>query len=358
MKSILYKNPIINTAEDLKEYILSDPSIYENLPTRIKNNLTGDIQNVILIIDYALRQGLLSTKEVYDLISFDTCNEEILHVWCEMMNIPLPRFPNQSHARVHIQSEYTFITPSDWEDSYVVPCYVADDYVEPQEPCSPLVFDFQYIFKHNLGTHNYVFQVSLFDGSNTFLVNAEDYFDIIIVNPNEVILGRNTTLLSDGLFISNVAFIYHKDYLYAKRLIARNAIALDGMRYTVKGLKYYLELLLNNNGTINIVTSSNISVLFQFLRFDDNSNNLNNCRFTIFDGPNLSEFDPKIFPGYSFSNATMGITITSDLQKDIVEFIEDAIINYFVPFKTVIGKNVTFTYIDTTTDWINKPTYP
>ncbi len=352
------KNPVINTVEDLRQYILSEPSIYANIPERVKNNLSGEIQTVILIIDYALRQGLLSVNEIQQLISFDTCNEEILHAWCDMWNIPLPRFPKESHARVHVQQAYTPIIPPDWGSSYVTPCYVADDYVFPEAACSPLIFEYGYQFTHNLGTPNYVFKIVLFDGTNKFIVNVEDYFDLVQVNPNQLILYRNTPLSADNLYIDRVLFIYHKDYLEGKRLIARNAVALDGMRYTVAGTEYYLKLLLHNTATINITASSNIAVILQCLRFDANSDNLNNCRLLLFNGPDISVFDPKIFPGSQFASTKVSIDITTDLQKDIAEFIQNAVINYFTPFKTVLGKNVTFIFHDNTIDWIKNEIWP
>ncbi len=354
------KIPVINTKEELLAYILSEPSIYEALPEKVKTNLDDGIKTIIQFIDLALRAGKISVDEVHQIISWDSCTEEVLHAWCDMWNIPLPRFPSESHARVHAQSEYTLIAPPDWGSSYVQPCYVESGYVEPQIQCTPFIFDYAYQFDHYLGTYDYIFQVVLWDGSNnSFAVqNADDYFDAVLVEPNKLTLYRDNPLEADGLYIEKVMFIYHKDYLNAKRLIARNALVLDGMRYTAVGLEYYLELLLSNYGVISVESSSSITTLFQCLRFDSVSNNLGNCRIFIMDGSNLSEVNPLIFPGYNFEGTTITITIASDLQKDIVEFIRNATINYFIPFKKVIGPNVKFTFNDTSIDWISNAIWP
>lgn len=328
--SDLIQTPIITTAQDLEDFILSIPSVYRNLSPSVIDNLSSDVKTIIQVYDYALSKGFISYQEIKSMMDFDNATEEVLHAYAEMYRIPLPRFPNQSKVRAHVHKT---IIKTDLGGGT----------------------NWSYEAQHTLGTEDYMYQVMIDDAGTDVLVNPEDVFQLIRIEANSIYLESTTSLT-----INKILFIYTKTYLPAKRLLCKNADLLEASRYTKLGLESYLNILLQNNSDVDFdipIRTWGILRLFTFVGNVNNSSDSKTMQFdpalpgtTDYDDRDLSSTNPRLYTGQQ-NNLEKTLTINADLQPDIKAFIEEVVFNYFLPFKTQFAQSLNYVFTDYSIDW-------
>jgi len=309
--TLLAIQPPIETLTELVEYMDVYPNYYQSIPTKVKTNISSDAEAVLRIGAFAQQHGYLGLKKLETLIDFENCESRVLDMWAGYHNIPVPSFPSRSHIRTHV------IT------------VLADNTAINQE------------YTHLLGTPAYTWAIQAQGESGIYQLSPTAVAQVIC-EPNRFAFTNG-----DQLWISRILFMYHKDYDLAKRLICKNAMSINDLRYSKIGLIFYLRLLLNNNCIVTVDDLAEPPVTFEFLNWTGSAGNFDQAALFSMalgaDAPELLKGDIYAVP--------LTINITADLQADIKEFLEDAVLNYFIPFSRMNANSVTINFTDYSNMW-------